>query len=244
MAQDNITDDATRAGLEDLVLANRILAENQVLDGFGHVSLRSPARADRYYLSRSLAPGIVTLEDLVEFDLDSNPVAAEKRKLYLERFIHGEIYRRRPDVQAIVHSHSATVVPFTVSSVPLKPIYHMAGFLADGAPVFDIAEKFGHTDMLVTCHEHGAALAESLGEAASSLMRGHGFVAVGSTLPIAVYRAIYTQQNAALQETATNLGGEIRYLDPEEGRLADRSIQTVMQRPWGLWTARAKNPKA
>lgn len=234
-------DDLTRAGLDDLVLANRILAHNNVLDGFGHVSLRSPSNPEHFFLSRSLAPGIVTVDDLVEFDLASNPVSPETRKLYLERYIHGEIYRERPDVQAIVHSHSATVVPFTVSSVELKPIYHMAGFLAEGAPIFDIAERFGHTDMLVTCHEHGAALAESLGGAAISLMRGHGFVAVGSSLQIAVYRAIYTQQNAALLETAINLGGDIHFLAPEEGRLADQSIQTVMQRPWGLWAAQVQN---
>lgn len=236
-------DEITRASLEDLVLANRILAQNEVLDGFGHVSIRHPSNPERFFLSRSLAPAIVTVDDLVEFDLASNPIRPETRKLYLERFIHGEIYLQRPDVQAIVHSHSEAVVPFTISSVPLRPIFHMAGFLADGAPIFDIAERFGHTDMLVTCHDHGAALAESLGNASVSLMRGHGFVAVGSTLPIAVYRAIYTQKNAALLEAAINLRGDIRYLDPEEGRLADRSIQTVMQRPWGLWTARVQTPQ-
>ncbi|HEX7387740.1 MAG TPA: class II aldolase/adducin family protein [Castellaniella sp.] len=233
-------DDATQTCREDLVLANHILAQNNVLDGFGHASVRNPVNPERFFLSRSLAPGIVTLDDLVEFDLDSNPVSSETRKLYLERFIHGEIYRKRPDVQAIVHSHSAAVVPFTVSSVPLRPIFHMAGFLADGAPVFDIAERFGATDMLVTCQEQGVALAESLDAAAVCLMRGHGFVSVGTTVQIAVYRAIYTQQNAALLETALNLGGPIHFLAPEEGRLADHSIQTVMQRPWGLWKARAE----
>lgn len=232
---------ALQFGQEDLVLANRILAQHGVLDGFGHVSMRSPANPQHYFLSRSLAPELVTLDDIMEFDLDSTPVTGDTRRPYLERFIHGEIYRRRPDVQAVVHSHSPSVIPFAASSVRLKPIYHMAGFLTGGAPVFDIRCHFGCTDMLVTCGDHGKALAEALGDAPVSLMRGHGFVAVGGDIAVAVYRAIYTEQNAALQEKAINLGGDIIYLEQEEGQLADSAIRGVMHRPWELWKAKSQD---
>ena len=222
-------------GKDDLVLANRILAQHGVLDGFGHVSMRNPDNPAHYYLSRSLAPELVTQDDIIEFNLDSEPVNGDTRRLYLERFIHGEIYKRRPDVQAIVHSHSPSVIPFAASSVRLRPIYHMAGFLTGGAPIFDIKNKFGCTDLLVTCGDHGHELSKVLGDANISLMRGHGFVAVGSSVAVAVYRAIYTELNASLQEKAINLGGEIIYLEDEEGEKADASIRGVMHRPWELW---------
>ncbi len=223
----------------DLVLANRILAQHEVLDGFGHVSMRNPDNPEHYFLSRSLAPELVTLDDIVEFNLDSEPVNGDTRRLYLERFIHGEIYKRRPDVQSIVHSHSPSVIPFAASSVRLRPVYHMAGFLTGGAPVFDIKDKFGCTDLLVTCGDHGHELSKVLGDANISLMRGHGFVAVGSSVAVAVYRAIYTELNASLQEKAINLGGEIIYLEDEEGEKADASICGVMHRPWELWKQKA-----
>jgi len=219
----------------DLVLANRILAQHRVLDGFGHVSMRNPDNSRHYFLSRSLAPELVTQDDIIEFNLDSEPLHGDTRRLYLERYIHGEIYKRRPDVQAIVHSHSPSVIPFAASSVRLRPIYHMAGFLTRGAPIFDIRKTFGNTDLLVTCCDHGAELSRILGDANISLMRGHGFVAVGSSLAVAVYRAIYTELNASLQEKAINLGGEIIYLENEEGEKADASICGVMHRPWELW---------
>lgn len=226
-------------GKDDLVLANRILAQHGVLDGFGHVSMRNPDNPAHYFLSRSLAPELVTQDDIIEFNLDSEPVNGDTRRLYLERFIHGEIYKRRPDVQAVVHSHSPSVIPFAASSVRLRPIYHMAGFLTGGAPIFDIKNKFGCTDLLVTCGDHGEELSKILGDANISLMRGHGFVAVGSTVAVAVYRAIYTELNASLQEKAINLGGEIIYLEDEEGEKADASIRGVMHRPWELWKQKA-----
>lgn len=226
-------------GKEDLVLANRILAQHEVLDGFGHVSMRNPNNPDHYFLSRSLAPELVTEDDIIEFNLESQPVDGDTRRLYLERFIHGEIYKQRPDVQAIVHSHSPSVIPFAASSVRLRPVYHMAGFLTGGAPVYDIKCNFGCTDLLITCSEHGADLAKTLGNANISLMRGHGFVAVGGDVAVAVYRAIYTELNASLQEKAINLGGDIIYLEDEEGQLADASIRGVMHRPWELWKKKA-----
>lgn len=225
--------------LDDLVAANHILAKHGVLDGFGHASVRDPRRADRFFLSRSLAPASVTREDLMSFDLDSVPVGGDARRPYLERFIHGAIYRRRPDVQAVVHSHAPSVVPFSVSSVPLRAVYHMGSFLANPAPVFDIRDRFGATDMLVRETTHGEALAESLGGHAIVLMRGHGFCAVGSSVPMAVYRAIYTESNAAIQQRAMALGGTVTYLDPDEAALSDATNMGVVARPWALWKAAA-----
>jgi len=225
--------------LDDLVVANRVLAKYGVLDGFGHVSIRHPERSGHFLLARSLAPELVTAADIMEFDEDSNAVGGDARTPYLERFIHGEIYRARPDVNAVVHSHSPSVIPFAGSSVRLRPIYHMAGFLSGGAPVFDIRCCFGATDLLVRCREHGEALAKTLGAQNVALMRGHGFVAVGSDVRIAVYRAMYTETNASLQQKAITLGGEVTYLSEEEAAKADDTMAGVMFRPWELWKKKA-----
>jgi ribulose-5-phosphate 4-epimerase/fuculose-1-phosphate aldolase len=226
---------ALEATKRDLAAANRILAEHGVLDAFGHVSARHPGDSNRFLISRSLAPELVTAADLMLLDLDCNPAHGDTRQSYLERFIHGEIYRARPDVMAIVHSHAPAVIPFAASSVTLRPIYHMASFLGRGAPVFDIRTRFGPTDLLVRNHDHGRALAEVLGERDVALMRGHGYVAVASTMPVAVYRAIYTQLNAALQQQAIALGGTVTYLVPEEAALSVPTQNSVIGRPWELW---------
>jgi ribulose-5-phosphate 4-epimerase/fuculose-1-phosphate aldolase len=223
------------AVVDDLVAANRILAGLDVLDGFGHVSARHPDRANCYLLSRSLAPALVTRDDIMTFDMASVPQNGDTRTPYLERFIHGEIFVQRPDVISVVHSHAATVVPFGASSVPLKPIYHMSGFLRTGAPVFEIREKFGMTDMLIRNNEQGAALAERLADKSTVLMRGHGYCTVGSSIPEAVFRAYYAQLNAELQHRAITLGGGVTYLEDEEARLYDEINRSVIGRPWGLW---------
>ena len=223
------------AALQDLVIANRVLAHYGVLDGFGHVSMRHPGLRDHFLLSRSLAPALVTSDDVMVFDQDSNAAGGDLRTAYLERYIHGEIYRARPDVQAIVHSHSPSVIPFASSSTRLRPIYHMAGFLRGGAPVFDICKCFGSTDLLVRNREQGVELARILGDHAVALMRGHGFVAVGADLRVAVYRAMYTESNAALQQKAIALGGDVVYLTEEEADKADEMMQGVITRPWDLW---------
>jgi ribulose-5-phosphate 4-epimerase/fuculose-1-phosphate aldolase len=220
---------------DDVVAGNRILAGLGVLDGFGHVSARHPDHADRFLLSRSLAPELVTRDDIITYDLASNPQNGDTRAPYLERFIHGEIYARRPDVHAVVHSHSAAVVPFAASSVPLRPIYHMSSFLRTGAPVFEIRERFGMTDMLIRNNAQGNALAESLGSGAVVLMRGHGFCSVGATVPIAVFRAYYTQANADLQQRAIALGGNVKFLEDEEARRSEETNQRIIPRPWELW---------
>jgi len=185
--------------LDDLVAANRILAGLNVLDGFGHVSVRHPDQSDRFLLSRSLAPELVTRDDIQTYDLDSNVQDGGMRPSYLERFIHGKIYARRQDIVAVVHSHAATVVPFAASSIPLQPIYHMSAFLGTGAPVFEMREKFGMTDMLIRNNAQGEALAEKLESKSTVLMRGHGFCTVGGSIPEAVFRAYYALLNAELQ---------------------------------------------
>ena len=226
------------ATIDDVVAANRILAGLGVLDGFGHVSARHPDFPDRYLLSRSLAPELVSAADIMTFDLASAPQDGDARAPYLERFIHGAIYARRADVHAIVHSHSPSVVPFAASTERLRPIYHMSGFLGMAAPVFEIRRNFGMTDMLVRNDAQGADLAATLGADAVVLMRGHGFCAVGATVPVAVYRAFYTQTNAALQQQAIALRGDVTYLDPEEARRADETNRRVINRPWELWKAK------
>jgi len=223
--------------LDDIAAANRILARHGVLDGFGHVSARHPEHPDRFLLSRSLAPALVTPADVMTFDLDANALGGDARRPYLERFIHGAIYRQRPDVRAVVHSHSPSVIPFSASSVRLQPIYHMASFIGRGAPVFEIRDRFGMTDMLVRNVEQGSALAERLSGDALVLMRGHGFCTVGESVAEAVYRAIYTESNAALQQAAIALGGTVTYLDADEARRYDETSRAVLDRPWQLWKA-------
>ena len=229
--------------LDDLVAANRILAGLGVVDGFGHVSVRHPERADRYIMSRSIAPEQVTRDDLMLFDLASMPQDGDTRAPYVERFIHGAIYAHRPEVMSVVHSHAAAVVPFAASTVELKPIYHMSSFLHTGAPVFEIREKFGMTDMLIRNAAQGEALAETIGKGAVVLMRGHGYCAVGADIAEAVFRAYYTQVNAELQQRAIGLGGDVTFLADEEGVLYDETNRKVIGRPWALWKAKFA-PKA
>jgi len=221
--------------LEDVVVGSRILADFGVVDGFGHVSARHPTNPNHFLMSRSLAPALVTADDIMEFDLDGNPVDARGRNVFLERFIHAEIYRVRPDVMSVVHTHSPGVIPFSVSNVPLRPMYHNPSFLAVGVPVWDIRKDFGDTSMLVNNATIGKSLAAALGDKPVALMRGHGDVAVGPTVKMAVFRAYYTDVNARLQAQALALGGEPNYLTPGEGAKADQTNFAVMDRIWNLW---------
>ena len=223
--------------IDDLVTANRILASEGILDGYGHVSVRNPANPNRYFLSRSLAPGLVTAADIIEYDLDSNPIG-DSRLSYRERFIHGEIYKARPDVNAIVHSHSPTVIPFSVTTVKLRPICHMSAFLKEEVPNFEIRDCDGMTDLLIRNAKHGSGLAKTLGANNVALMRGHGNVCVGSNIMMAVYRAVYTEVNARLQAQAIALGGPIEFLAPEECDLITGRKDTNFQRPWAMWKER------
>jgi ribulose-5-phosphate 4-epimerase/fuculose-1-phosphate aldolase len=224
---------------QDLVLANHILADHGVVDAFGHVSVRHAERPDRFLLSRSMAPSLVTREDILEFDLDGNPLGGAGKKLYLERFIHSEIYRAQKDVLAIVHSHSAAVIPFgLVASVPLRAVSHLGSFLGDAVPVFEIRNEVGsHSDMLISDRKLGAALARSFHVAPVTLMRGHGMTVVGNSLQQAVFRAVYTQLNARLQAEARLLG-PINYLTAEEAMAATASNDGQIERTWNLWKRR------
>jgi ribulose-5-phosphate 4-epimerase/fuculose-1-phosphate aldolase len=227
--------------IDDLVAANRILANEGVLDGFGHVSARHDKNPDRFWLARSMAPALVTAADLLEFDLDGNAVEARGRTAYLERFIHSEIYRSHPEVQAVVHSHSPAVIPFGVVGVQLRPIFHLGGFLGTGAPVFEIRDAGGPaTDMLIRNAALGAALAKTLGNAPVALLRGHGDVVVGRSIREAVFRAIYTEVNARLESEALRLGeGRVAFLNEDEARAAAATNSAQIGRPWDLWKARA-----
>jgi ribulose-5-phosphate 4-epimerase/fuculose-1-phosphate aldolase len=224
--------------IEDIVIGSRVLADFGVLDGFGHVSARHPTNPNRFLMSRSLAPALVTADDIMEFDLDGDAVDAAGRPVFLERFIHSEIYKARPDVMSVVHAHSPGVIPFSVSPVLLRPMYHNAAFLAAGAPVWDIRKDFGETDMLVRDPPRGKSLAQSLGDRAVVLMRGHGDVTVGPTVRMAVFRAYYTDVNARLQTQAITLGGDVNYLTPAEGAKADAVNFAVLDRIWNLWKLR------
>jgi HCOMODA/2-hydroxy-3-carboxy-muconic semialdehyde decarboxylase len=229
--------------IEDLVAANHILADQGVLDGLGHVSIRHPNNPDRFLMSRSLAPALTTADDIVEYDLDCQPINDRGRASFLERFIHCEVYKARPDVKSVVHSHSPGVIPFGVSQVPLRPMYHVAGFLAPGVPVFEIRKFGGMTNMLVGNPSLGKALAETLGDKSVVLMRGHGDVVVGPSVQIAVFRAIYTDLNARLQTQAMTLGGPITFLEKEEGEKADAVQQRIVMRPWQLWKKKVMGEK-
>ena len=190
----------------DLAAASRILVAQSVVDGFGHVSMRHPRAPDRYLMARSIAPALVTPDDIIEYDLDSNPLNADGRGSFLERFIHGEIYKARPDIMSVVHSHSPSVIPFGLVGVPMQAMFHNAAFIAAGVPVFDIREKFGATDMLIGNGAKGVALAAVMGRKDIVLMRAHGSVACGPTLQSAVFRAVYTEVNARIQHWTAALG--------------------------------------
>lgn len=224
--------------IDELVWANRILVNENVLDGFGHVTVRDPERADRFLIARSMAPALVTAADVLGCDLDGTVHDAQGRRTYMERFIHSEIYRARPDVLAVVHSHSPALIPFGVTGARLRPICHMSSFLGSLTPVFEIRLSGGEsTDMLVRNAALGHALADTLGPHPVALMRGHGGVAVGVSLPQAVFRAVYTESNARLQAQAMALGA-VEYLSAGEAEAATETNNGQLDRPWQLWKQR------
>ena len=226
--------------LQDLVAAYRILAAHGVIDAYGHVSLRSPRNPQRYFLARSIAPELVDVGDLIEYDLDSRPLDDGGRDSVNERFIHGEIYRARPEVMCVVHNHSPSVVPFSVSGVPLRALYHMASFIGDGLPNFEIRDVRQGTDLLIRDAALGKALASTLATKPAALMRGHGAVVVGENLPRAVGRSVYLELSARMQMQALLLagpGGKITYLD--EAEVKTSVARQDYYRAWPLWRAKA-----
>jgi HCOMODA/2-hydroxy-3-carboxy-muconic semialdehyde decarboxylase len=226
--------------LDELVTGNHILSHQKVVDAFGHISVRHDKDPSKFLMARHLAPGLVTAKDIVTFDLDSNPVANPAKRYYSERFIHSEIYKTRPEAIAVIHCHAPALIPFGATKVPLKPIYHMSGYLGAGVPVFDIRQSFGMTDMLIRTAELGRALAVSLGDKPIVLMRGHGATMVGHSIKQVVYRAIYAAMNAALQMEALRLGSPT-YLEGDEARLAGEMNDRSLDRAWGYWVNEAKD---
>jgi len=222
---------------EDLVAAYRILAEYGVIDAYGHVSLRSPSNPQRYYLARSLAPERVQVEDMIEYDLDSNPLDARGRESVTERFIHGEIFKARPEVMAVVHNHSPSVVPFSVTGVPMRALWHMAAFIGDGLPNWEIRDVRKGTNLLVGDGVLGASLAKTLGSKPAALMRGHGSVTVGESLPRAVGRSVYLEMSARMQMQALALSDKVNYLDEAEVK-ASMPLQDY-KRAWPMWREKA-----
>ncbi len=203
---------------EDLVAAYRILAEHGVIDAYGHVSVRSDRDPKRYFLARSLAPELVMPEDIMEYDLDSNPIDPRGRESVRERFIHGEIFKARPDVNAVVHNHSPSVVPFSVTAVAMRPLFHMAAFVGEGVPNFEIRDAEKGTDLLVKTPYLGQALAKTLGKSPAALMRGHGSVKLQAIM-------------------IAGTGGKITYLDEQEVRASVPGQD--YGRAWPMWRAHA-----
>lgn len=225
--------------LQDLAIANRILVNEGVLDGFGHISLRHPQREDRFFIARSMAPALVTSEDLLQVDLEGQVHDEQGRRTYVERFIHSAIYAARPDVRSIVHSHSPSIIPFGVTGARLRPICHMSGFLGAKTPVYEIRHSAGEsTDLLISTEALGKSLAQTLGQAQVALMRGHGSVTVGHSIEQAVFRAIYTEKSARLQMEATRLG-EINFLTDGEAQATSDMNDRHLARPWEMWKRQA-----
>lgn len=224
----------------DIVVANRILAREDVVDAYGHVSLRHPGNPHRFFLSRSLAPELVTADDVVEHDLEGNAVGDEKRALYLERFIHGAIYEARPDVVAVVHAHAEDILPYGIANgTPLRPVIHSGSFIGAQVPVWDIADRFGDTNLLVSNMDQGRDLAKTLAGNNVALMRGHGFAAAARSLIDAVRMSVYLPRNARALTTALMLGGEVKSLTRGEiearNQEAYSSNSPVTWRAWEYW---------
>jgi HCOMODA/2-hydroxy-3-carboxy-muconic semialdehyde decarboxylase len=231
---------------EDFVVGCRILFDQGVIvDGFGHMSFRSPVDPNRFFMGRARASGMITAGDVIEFDLDGKPVDPKSPRAFLERYIHAAIYKARPDVNAVVHSHAPSVLPFSVTGTPLRPVSHMGSFLGGPVPVFEIRDAGGDaTNMLVINQELGAAVAKSLGQSSVVLMRGHGFNAVGSSVRQVVFRSIYTDINARVLAEALKMGN-VAYLNDKEAAKAAATLDGLIERSWEIWRfkALANTPK-
>jgi ribulose-5-phosphate 4-epimerase/fuculose-1-phosphate aldolase len=227
-----------------VALANRILANEGVLDAFGHVSLRHPNDPGRYLLSRSRSPGLIEATDILEFTLDSEPVAPPSVQLYAERVIHGCIYQARPDVMAVCHHHAPAVMPFCVAGVPLVPVIHVAAIMGETVPFWDQRDEFGDTNLLVVKQEEGRSLARALGPHSAVLMRRHGATVVGGNVRELVFRSIAMCQNAEYQMRALALGS-LGPLTPGETKLAAaiNLSPSPLARAWEYWTARAESAR-
>lgn len=235
-----MTLNANPSVIDDLVVANHILVNEGVLDGFGHISVRNERNPEHFLIARSMAPGLVTAADIVSCDLEGNVHDEQGRHTYVERFIHSEIYRTRPDVMAVIHSHSPAIITFGVTGARLRPICHMSGFLGAQVPVFEIRHAGGeNTDLLIRNQALGKALAKDLAGNSVALLRGHGNVVVGHSIQQVVFRAIYTENNAKLQSEAMR-HGEVNYLTDGEAEATSRMNDEHLDRPWQVWKKRAQ----
>jgi len=229
------------AVIQELVIANRILAREDVVDAYGHVSVRHPGDPNRFLIARSLAPELVGPEDIVELDLDGQPVRSEDRALYLERFIHAAIFAARPDVMAAVHAHAEDTLPFGIAQeVKLRPVIHSGSFIGAEVPVWDIADNFGDTNLLVTDMAQANDLAKRLGSHSVALMRGHGFAAAALSLIEVVRLSVYLPRNARALMRAMQLGGEIKYLSQGEIAARNRGYSPYSVETWRTWEYWAK----
>jgi HCOMODA/2-hydroxy-3-carboxy-muconic semialdehyde decarboxylase len=231
-----------RDALEELVTANRILAREGVVDAFGHVSIRHPGDPTRYLMSRARAPECVEVDDLIEYTLEGLAINAAGRKSYSERFIHGAVYEARPEVRAVVHHHSPSVIPFGVTGTPLRPVMHMCASMGTDVPVWDSRTRFGDTNLLVTNMPMARDLALALGDRPVALMRGHGCVVAGGSLREVVFNAIYLELNADLQMQAHALGETTFLSDGEVRAILGTRASFTYERAWERWCRRAARP--
>jgi HCOMODA/2-hydroxy-3-carboxy-muconic semialdehyde decarboxylase len=238
-------DPKVKAAVEELVIANHILYDQNAVDGYGHISVRNPSNPNTFFLARSVAPSVVQVDDIMEFDMNGKALNGDARVAYGERFIHSGILKNRPDINSVIHGHAAPILPYGLTGTTLKPVYHMSAFLGEGAPIFDIrnfAKPNPDTDMFVSSVDLGNALSQTMGLQYFVLMRGHGYAAGGDSIKKAVFRAIYAIQNASIQSEAMKMG-QVQYLTPGEAAISQETIEKTIGRPWQLWSERVKKPQ-
>ena len=235
---------AVKTAVEELVLANHILYDQNAVDGYGHISVRNPTNPNTFFLARSVAPSVVKVEDIMEFDMNGKALNGDSRVAYGERYIHSGVLKNRPDINSVIHGHAAPILPYGLTGTTLKPVYHMSAFLGEGAPVFEIrnfAKPNPDTDMFVSNGDLGDALSKTMGLQYFVLMRGHGYAAGADSIKKAVFRTIYAIQNASIQSEAMKMG-KVQYLTPGEAVTAQETIEKTIGRPWQLWSERVKKP--
>jgi len=235
---------AVKTAVEELVLANHILYDQNAVDGYGHISVRNPTNPNTFFLARSVAPSVVKVEDIMEFDMNGKALNGDTRVAYGERFIHSGVLKNRPDINSVIHGHASPVLPYGLTGTTLRPVYHMSAFLGEGAPIFEIrnfAKPNPDTDMFVSSVDLGDALSKAMGLQYFVLMRGHGYAAGADSIKKAVFRTVYAIQNASIQSEAMKMG-QVQYLTPGEAVTAQETIEKTIGRPWQLWSERVKKP--
>jgi HCOMODA/2-hydroxy-3-carboxy-muconic semialdehyde decarboxylase len=234
---------AVKVAVEELVIANHILYDQNAVDGYGHISVRNPANPNTFFLARSVAPSVVKVQDIMEFDMNGKALNGDTRVTYGERFIHSGILKNRPDINSVIHGHASPILPYGLTGTTLRPVYHMSAFLGEGSPVFEIrnfAKPNIDTDMFISDSDLGDALSQTMGLQYFVLMRGHGYAAGADSIKKAVFRTVYAIQNASIQAEAMKMG-QVQYLTPGEAAASKETIEKTIGRPWQLWSERVKN---